>query len=241
MTLLRAAITGNLRAAMDRQVVGVARALRFAVQTAGKQTQTDLRAQARGAGFRDGGRALANSWRLEVFPKPGIGPRSLRPAASVSSRMAEVAMVFDRGAVVRAKGRRYLAIPTPVNRVGNKRSQDGRFPTRVTPQEMVRGGGFVVGTSNPDVRLWCLPLRTEAAKRGRVLLFAGRYAQVLTGNRKGAEALRKQFAAERRFVPMFFLMRQVTLRKRLNIAQVQALAPGRFATAARAELARIAA
>ena len=238
MSLLHASVTGNLRAAMDQQVRQVSGALRRAVQTAGKQTQDELRAQARGAGFRDGGKALANSWRLNVYTRQGV--LTLRPAALVTSRMAEVVQIFDRGAVIVAKGRRYLAIPTPVNRAGNKRNNDGRFPMRVTPQEMFRSGGFMRPTSNPAVKLWCLPLRTETTKRGRVRLFAGRYARVLTGNRKGAEAMRKQFAAERRFVPMFFLMRQVTLRKRLNVAQVEARAPGRFAVAAQAELARVA-
>jgi hypothetical protein len=240
MSLLHASVTGNLRAAMDQQVRQVAGALRRAVATAGKQTQDELRAQARGAGFRDGGRALSNSWRLNVYPRPGVGPSSLRPAALVTSRMAEVVRIFETGAVIRAKGRGYLAIPTPVNRAGNKRTNDGKFPMRVTPQEMFRAGGFVRPTSNPAVKLWCLPLRTETTKRGRIRLYAGRYAQVLTGNRKGAEAIRRQFAAERSFVPMFFLMRQVSLRKRLNVAQVEARAPGRFASAAQSELARVA-
>ncbi len=240
MSLLHASVTGNLRAAMDQQVRQVAVGLRRAVATAGKQTQDELRAQARGAGFRDGGRALANSWRLNVYPRPGVGPSSLRPAALVTSRMAEVVRIFETGAVIRAKGRRYLAIPTPVNRAGNRRSNDGKFPMRVTPQEMFRAGGFVRPTSNPAVKLWCLPLRTETTKRGRIRLYAGRYARVLTGNRKGAEAMRRQFAAERSFVPMFFLMRQVSLRKRLSVAQVEARAPSRFASAAQAELARVA-
>ena len=104
MSLLHASVTGNLRAAMDQQVRQVAGALRRAVATAGKQTQDDLRAQARGAGFRDGGRALANSWRLDVYPPPGVGPTSLRPAALVTSRMAEVVRIFETGAVIRAKG-----------------------------------------------------------------------------------------------------------------------------------------
>ena len=240
MSLLHASVTGNLRAAMDQQVRQVAGALRRAVATAGKQTQDELRAQARGAGFRDGGRALSNSWRLNVYPRPGVGPSSLRPAALVTSRMAEVVRIFETGAVIRAKGRGYLAIPTPVNRAGNRRTNDGKFPMRVTPQEMLRAGGFVRPTSNPAVKLWCLPLRTETTKRGRIRLYAGRYAQVLTGNRKGAEAMRRQFAAERSFVPMFFLMRQVSLRKRLNVAQVEARAPSRFASAAQSELARVA-
>jgi hypothetical protein len=239
VSLVRAAVFGNLRAAMDAEVVRVAAALKRAVTTAGQQTQADLRAQARGAGFKDGGRSIANAWRLKVYPTSGVGLRSFKPAADVTSNMPDVVAVFDKGITITVKKSRYLAIPTPINRAGNRRTgRDGRFEVRVTPLEMFRSGGFVIPTSNPRVRLWCLPLRQEATKRGRVKLFAGRYVQVLTGNRKGAQAARKAYAADRKFVPMFFLMRQVNLRKRLDIAAVRALAPGRFARAAAQELAR---
>jgi hypothetical protein len=235
---LRAAITGNLRQHLDGEVRRVAGALRRGVASAGKQTQDDLRAQARGAGFKDGGRSIANSWRLGVFPAPGVGVKSFRPAALVSTRMAEVVDIFDRGVVITANKSKYLAVPTPVNRVGVKRTNDGKYPVRVTPQEMFRSGGFVRPTGNPNVKLWCLPLRKETSKRGRVSLFAGRYTQVLTGNRKGGQAARQAYAAQRSFVPMYFLMKQVTLRKRLNIDAVRRLAPGRFARAATQELTR---
>jgi hypothetical protein len=238
VTLLKATITGNLRAGMEQEVRRVAGALRRAVATTGQQAQAELRAQARGAGFRDGGRAIANAWRLNVYPRPGTGRDSFKPAAQITSRMAEVVDVFDRGRVITAKGRKHLAIPTPVNRVGNRRSKNGAFPTRVTPQEMFRLGGFIRPTSTPGLSLWCLPLRTEKTKRGRLKLFAGRYTQVLTGNRKGAQAIRAAYARDRSFVPMFFLMRQVSLRKRLSVEQVRARAPGLFANNAVRELGR---
>lgn len=236
--LLRAALVGNLQQAMDSEVRRVAASLRRAVTTAGLQVQAELRAQARGAGFKDGGKSVANAWRLKVYPKPGQGPRSLRPAADVTSNMPAVVDIFDKGAEVRVKRGRYLAIPTPVNRTGRGRTNNGRWPVRVTPQEMFRAGGFVRPTRNPRVRLWCLPLRTETTKRGRIRLFAGSYVRVLTGNMKGAEARRRAYAAERTFVPMYFLMKQVSLRKRLNTAQVRARASGLFARAAIAELNR---
>jgi hypothetical protein len=239
VSLVRAAVFGNLRAAMDAEVVRVAAALKRAVTTAGQQTQADLRAQARGAGFKDGGRSIANAWRLKIYPTGGVGLRSFKPAADVTSNMPDVVTIFDEGRQITVKKSKYLAIPTPINRTNNRRS-NGRMAVRVTPLEMFRSGGFVVPTSNPRVRLWCLPLRQETTKRGRVKLFAGRYVQVLTGNRKGAQAARKAYAADRKFVPMFFLMRQVNLRKRLDIAAVRALAPGRFARAAVTELARAA-
>jgi hypothetical protein len=238
MMRIHAAVTGNLRKALDDEVIRAASALRRAVTTAGKQTQDDLRAQARGAGFADGGRAVANSWRLDVFPTAGVGKRSLRPAANVKTRMAEVVDIFEKGAVVRAKGRKYLAIPTPVNRTSSRRTNKGRYPVRVTPQEMFRAGGFIRPTRNPRVQLWCLPLRSETTKRGRIRLFAGQYARVLTGNRKGGEAARRDYAAQRKFVPMYFLMTHVALRKRLNVAAIRDRAGTRFASAAVAELTR---
>ncbi len=236
MTLLKATVTGNLRKGMEAEVRRVAGALKRGVATTGQQVQSELRAQARGAGFRDGGRSVANAWRLEVYPKQTN--TTFRPAANVTSRMAEVVDIFDRGVVVTAKRRKYLAVPTPVNRTSSKRTNNGQYPVRVTPQEMFRLDGFVRKTSNPRVFLWCLPLRTEKTKRGRLKVFAGRYTQVLTGNKKGAEAARVAYASERSFVPMFFLMRQVTLRKRLNVGQVRAKAPGLYAANAVRELGR---
>lgn len=236
MTFLRATITGNLRKAMDGEVRRVAASLKRAVTTTGQQVQTELRAQARGAGFKDGGKAVANAWRLEVFPRQTNN--TFRPAASVNSRMAEVVDIFDKGASVTVKHHKYLAIPTPINRTSARRTNRGQYPVRVTALEMFRLGGFIRPTSNPRVRLWCLPIRSETSKRGRVRVFAGQYTQVLTGNKKGAQAARLAYVAQRAFVPMFFLMRQVTLRKRLNIEQVRRRAPGQFAANAVRELGR---
>lgn len=238
MTLLRASVTGNLRKAMEGEVRRVAGSLKRAVQTTGQQVQSELRAQARGAGFKDGGRSIANAWRLAVFPKPGVGPNSFRPAANVTSRMAEVVDIFDKGATITVKHHKFLAVPTPINRTSAKRTNKGQYPVRVTPLEMFRTGGFTVRTSNPRVKLWCLPIRSETSKRGRVRVFAGPYVQVLTGNRKGQQAARQAFVAARKFVAMYFLMRQVTLRKRLTVAQVRAKAPGLYAANAVRELAR---
>ena len=238
MTFLKATITGNLRKAMDGEVRRVAGSLKRAVTTAGSGAQSELRAQARSAGFKDGGRSIANAWRLNVYPRPGVGPNSFRPAALITNKMAEVVDIFDRGVTITVKRHKYLAIPTPINRTSAKRSNNGQYPVRVTALEMFRSGGFTRKTSNPRVVLWCLPLRTETSKRGRVRVFAGRYTQVLTGNRKGQQAARKEYAAQRTFVPMFFLMKQVTLRKRLDIEQVRRRAPGVFAREAVKELNR---
>lgn len=231
----RVSVQHNLRTAMKGEVRLLAGALKRAVMRAGLDTQRELRSQARAGGFRDGGRAIANSWRLTVYPRdPASG--SWKPAALVYSRMGTAVDAHDRGAVITARRRRVLAVPTPMNLVG------GRFGPkrlRVTPQEMFRARGFVVKTRNPAVRLWVLPLQVETTKRGRVRLSAGRYARILTGNRKGAEGLRQQYARERTFVPMFFLMTRAVLRRRLNVQAVRRDAAGILARQLRAELDRI--
>jgi hypothetical protein len=231
-------IKGSIRLQVDDAVRAVAGALRRAVTTVGRQTQAALRAQARSAGFKDGGRAMANVWRLDIYPEAGRGIRSWRPAAFVHSKMPELVHVFDQGAVVTAKGRKYLAIPTPINRLSGHR-QGGRYRTRVTPQEMFRLGGFVRPSRNPRVMLWCLRLRTETTKRGRLKLFAGRYSEILTGRVKGQQARRQDYAAAHTFVPMFLLIKQVALRKRLDLAGATAFAQAALAGAVAAELARL--
>ena len=67
---LKATIDGNpegRHAGRGRQGVRGAAAGRH---HGGEGSQTELRAQARATGFRDGGRAMANAWRMEVYPAP---------------------------------------------------------------------------------------------------------------------------------------------------------------------------
>jgi hypothetical protein len=241
VTLVRATVTGNLGKALDQELVRVSAAMKRAVATAGQQAQAALRAQARGAGFKDGGRAMANAWRLEVFPRPGIGKRTLRPAALVYSKMPSVAAAFDKGATITAKRRKYLAFPTGYNAIGGRRNAGRRGGLRVTPQQMMaagrRGEAFVLPSQvNPGVRLWCLRITQENRTRRGIKLFVSRGVEVATGRVKGLQQKRREIL-KRGFVPMFFLLRTVSLRKRLSIDQVRAQAPRWFAAAAVRELA----
>lgn len=244
MTILRAVVTGNLAKAMDQEVRRVAGALRRAVTTTGQRVQGELRTQARGAGFKDGGRALANTWRLKVFPGPGVGPKTFRPAVLVWSRMPDVAAAFDRGAPIRAKGGKYLAFPTGYNAAMGRRGGGRRGGLRVTPQQMMdagkRGEAFVLPSkANPRVRLWCLRVAgafgTTKRTRGRLRLFVGTATEVGTGKARGGAARRRDLLKQG-FIPMFFLARQVSLRKRLDIEAIRRQAPAWFAANAVREL-----
>lgn len=245
MSFVRAAVFGRLREAMQAEVRAVAGGLRRAVTATGREVQSELRAQARSAGFKDGGRSIANAWRLNLYPAAGTAPTTFKPAALVWSRMPTVVTAFDRGATIVARGRTYMAIPTGYNSIGGRRS-GRRGGLRVTPAQMIqagrRGEAFVLPSrSRPGTALWCLRVAaatgTSRRTRNRPRLFVGSGTEVLTGHRKG-QAQRRQEILAQGFVPMFFLMRQVSLRKRLNIEQVRAMAQRWFAANAVRELGR---
>jgi hypothetical protein len=246
--LLRAAIVGNLKAAMQAEVTRVAGAMRRAVTTAAQETQAELRRQARSGGFKDGGRAVANAWRTTVYPKAGQGRDTLKPAALVYSRMPDAVGAHDKGGTVNAKGGRYMAWPTGYNAAGGRRGAGRRGGLRVTPEQMIAAGrrneAFVLRPkSGGDVALWCLRVAgasgTTRRTRNRLRLFVNTATEVGTGNRKGA-AQRRRDLLQQGYVPMFFLAKRVSLRKRLDIAAVRAMAPRLYARAIVAELDRLA-
>ena len=244
MSFVRAAVFGRLKPAMLAEVRAVAGALRRAVAATGGEAQSELRTQARSAGFKDGGRSIANAWRLNLFPAGGVAPTTFKPAALVWSRMPTVVDAFDRGASIVARGRKYLAFPTGYNAVGGRRGASRRGGLRVTPAQMMqagrRGEAFVLPSkSRPGTALWCLRVAaatgTSRRTRNRLRLFVGGGTEVLTGHRKG-QAQRRQDILAQGFVPMFLLMRRVSLRRRLDVASVRSRVPGWFARNAVAEL-----
>jgi hypothetical protein len=215
MSLISAAIDGNLEAAMRAEIRTIAAGMRRAVTRAATEAQAELRRQARKTGFRDGGRALANAWRLRVFPAPGV--ETLHPAALIWSKMPDIADAFDAGQPIRARHHRYLCWPTGYNAAGGRRG--GRGGMRITPAQMLGAGAFVIRSKrNPRVRLWCLRARQGVGgKRGRIRVLVRAGTEVLTGRMRGRQA-RAREVLQQGFVPMFFLVKQVTPGKRLDIA-----------------------
>jgi hypothetical protein len=98
---------------------------------------------------------------------------------------------------------------------------------------------FVVrAKGRPDVLLWCLPVAQGEARisaRGRKTraLVAGGVVQVATGMDRGR--LRRKDALKQGFVPMFILLREVRLAKRIDldgpIRATTAAIPGRITAA----------
>lgn len=163
-----------------------------AVTTAMREAGTELKAAWRAQITGAGlGPRLARTIRSEAWPK---GRTSLNAAALVWSKAPAIVRAHDTGPLIRSKSGFWLAIPTPA---AGKSIRGGR----VTPLEWERRTG--------------LRLRFVYRRTGSSLLVAeGRL------NSKGrAVASRSKTGRGLVTVPIFLLVPQVRLRKRLDLAR----------------------
>ena len=148
------------------------------------------------------GQRLANTIRSKTYPAAG---ESLEAAALVWSNAPQIIGAHDTGPLIRSKGGFWLAIPTPAAGKGTR----GKA---LTPGEWERRRG--------------LRLRFVYRRRGPSLLVAdGRL------NSRGlGVASRSKTGRGKATVPIFLLVPQVKLAKRLNLARdadrAQAAVPG---------------
>ena len=194
---LAATIVGSLKADMQAELRRIGRAVPDGVKAAGDGLKGSLRKQVVAAGL---GARLSRSWRSRTYANKGHDAASL-----VWSKAPQIIRAFDEGAVIKGKGGRWLAIPTPA---APKRGTDGK---RLTPAtfpagrhgslRMVRRSGRAALLVVDDVRV--------SAKTGRV----GRQAK--GGGRTKSGSYKQGIAT----VVMFVLVRQVKLRRRLNVAR----------------------
>ena len=186
----------RLKIAFDPDLVALMRAEiaagEKAVSAALREAGTSLKSAWRSQITGAGlGNRLANSIRLASFPKSGD---SLNAAALVWSNAPVIIGAHDTGPLIRSKDRFWLAIPTPA---AGKSTKGGR----ITPGEWERRTG--------------LRLQFIYRRRGPSLLVAeGRL------NSKGrAMASRAKNGRGLTTMPIFLLVPQVKLRKRLDLAR----------------------
>ena len=137
------------------------------------------------------GPRLANSIRSEVFPKAGV---SLNAAAVVWSKAPVIVGAHDAGPLIRSKNGFWLAIPTPAA----GKALGGR---RITPAAWERKTG--------------LRLRFIYRRTGPSLLVADGAAQ----HAGLAAASRSKTGRGQVTAPIFLLVPQVKLPKRLDLAR----------------------
>ena len=191
-------IVGSLKADMEAEVRRTEQSAVAGVREGSAGLKGELRQQVVSAGF---GPRLARTWRDRVYPNKGYDA-----AALVWSKAPQIIRAFDEGAVIRSRKGFWLAIPTPAapkRGVGvNKRINPSNFPEH-------RFGKlrFVYRANGPSL-LVVDAVRVNAST-GRV----GRQAKGGAYTKSGG--VRSGVAT----VPMFFLVPQVRMPKRLDVAR----------------------
>ncbi len=193
---LAATMVGSLKADMQAELRRIERAVPDGVKAAGDGLKGSLRKQVVAAGL---GARLSRTWRGKTYANKGHDAASF-----VWSKAPQIALAFDKGAVIKGKGGNWLAIPTPAapKRGSNgKRITPATFPTaRHGPLRMVRRSGRSALLVVDGVRV--------SAQSGRV----GRRAK--GGGRTKSGSFKQGIAT----VAMFVLVPRVKLKKRLNVA-----------------------
>ncbi|MBI5121337.1 MAG: hypothetical protein HZA67_10050 [Rhodospirillales bacterium] len=190
---LKAALQGDLRKFLAEELKAGEAAVTAGIREATEGLKLDLRQQIVGAGL---GQRLANTWRGEVYPK---GQNSLRAAGFIFSKAPGIVRAYEEGAVIRSRNGTWLAIPTPAaGKYG-----DGR--QKMTPGLWERMHGarlkFVYRRRGPSL----LVAENQRARTGKRGGFAKASASALKSGRDLVS------------VPMFILVSQVSIRKRLDV------------------------
>lgn len=227
----RLAVKGDLVRAMTAEKGRIARAVTKALDDVGGDAQEEYRRQVEAAFGPRGGRKLARTIRIKRFPRSD----SVNAAVFIFSRAPEIIAGSDSGAVILPKQGRFLAIPTNFNRAHGRRGTRaergaGGFPgVRVTPEEMVKSGlAFTRPRKDGPGFIWFLKVtraQKRVGKRGKLrdLAFAGGLFLVGSG-RVG----RTRDILEAGAVPMFVLVPQVRIPKKLSIARIRSKAERRL-------------
>lgn len=186
---LTAGLRGDLSQIIRAELRAGESAVFAGVETATQGLKLALRAQVVGAGL---GRRLANTWRARSYPKDR---RSLKPGGFVWSKAPTIISTFAQGATVRSRHGFYLAIPLPAaGKLGDNRK-------KITPAGWERAHGqrlrFVYRRGRPSL------LVADTARLNKRGLAVGR---------KGKRATRRGAT-----IPLFLLLPQVTIRRRLDI------------------------
>jgi len=167
-----------------------AASVRVAVEVATDSLKRDMREQILDAGL---GERLANAVGSKLYPPKG--KETLHPAGVVHPRGKLATEIFDalnEGVPIRARSRRYLAVPTPAARFA------GRGGRRLSPAEFERRAGIelrVVKSKKPGVLLLMGSRFRGKAKRGQKdLVYFVLVPMVRPGARLNFDALARKWA-----------------------------------------------
>lgn len=212
------AIGGNLQAYLDQADASIMDASLFALHAIVEKGRRSLRSMVEAAGLsksgagegRGTGRSLASAIRYQTYPA-NLNVRARNPAALlyVQPSAVHIFEAFEEGATIRAKEGRFITIPVPGSPAA--RENFGDKPQGQTVLEKLKSRGvevkFVPATPARPAMLVAenVRLRTDAKNRLKV--------SRATKTKAGA------FASGTGSVPLFFLVEQARIDKRINLAR----------------------
>jgi len=200
-----AAIEGNLNEIMTQERDAATRGVRVGVEKATNSLKSRLRSRVQQAGL---GSRLAKTWQSKFYPDEGLNAAGL-----VFSKAEQIIQAHTQGTVIRARNGRFLAIPTP-EAVRLAQHKVGRR-TKLTPRNW---------PSNLS------KLRYVPRPRGPHLLVIDDVKFTKAGRLTKAKRTKTgKLSRGTTTVVMFFLVRQIRLKKRLDpqrdFRRVEALLP----------------
>jgi hypothetical protein len=182
----------DLRALMAAEALAGEKAVTRSMRSAATAVKQDWRDQITRAGL---GTRLPRTIRSRAYPETG---ESIDAAALIWSNAPEIVGAFDRGVTIRSKSGFYLAIPLPA-----AGARGGRRP--LTPG---------MWESRTGIRLRFI------YRRGRASLLVADEARISSKGRATVRRSTRIGPAQRgaTTVPIFVLLPQVRLRKRLDLS-----------------------
>ena len=200
-------VVGDIRRILNEDWKAGRKAIRSGIRDTSRGLRDDLRADGAAAGLGK----LARVWRTRLYRGRGGAWDSVGfvyPKGGERTRGALWALEY--GAIIRPKNARYLLIPTQFNRKRGRRG--GKVLYR--PEELQ--DSFVQKSKGGSLLLFARVGHAQTRSNGRVRDRAFVNSQMLGSGR----AKRTRDILGYGVVPMFVLVPQVTIRKRLNIRQL---------------------
>jgi hypothetical protein len=214
---------GNCMFMMQEEVKRMEYIVKECVKDAGDVVRKLMEEQTRNNFPRAGG--FTRSWRSRTYPP---GQPSLNAASSIWSTEGLVAAAFDHGPIIRARGSKYLCIPTQFNLPGGRgrsaRSKGDPDPyqqVKLKPSDMVAlaqvGMSFVAEADRAGDKLWMVKVSPEdvrgASNAKSLKAVVSGASHISLGSRRRPRVKR---ILRTGVVPMYYLAAQVKLPKLLD-------------------------
>jgi hypothetical protein len=187
---IKLALTGNLATFAHQTHLKIARGARIGAERFAARAKLAYRGAVRSAGLGD---RVANTVRVDIHPK-SAAKRTHAPAVVVWTKAPKILFAFARGVTIRSQKGLWLAIPTEHTPRRGRRLATPKETEAIFGQKLI----FVAGRGGNMLAF----VEAVRAKSGR-------------GFRR-ATRRRTKAGREKQLVLMFVMVRQVTLRKRID-------------------------